>query len=51
MTTEFDSSKELVISHAVSLATVPVSVGTGAERSKLNLCKCRVFSRRAWSKH
>ena len=49
MTTEFDSPKELIISHFVSLVALPASARTGAERNKLiwkrtNFCKCRVSS-------
>ena len=46
MLTEFDSPKELIISHFVSLVA---SARTGAEGNKLiwketNFCKCRVSS-------
>ena len=49
MTTEFDSPKELIISHFVSLVAVPASARTDAEGNKLiwketNFCKCRVSS-------
>ena len=49
MTTKFDSPKELIISHFVSLVAVPASARTGTEGNKLiwketNLCKCRVSS-------
>ena len=47
VTTEYDSSKMLIISHLVSLVAVPVNARTGTEGDKLicketNLCKCRV---------
>ena len=35
MITEFDSPKELIISHFVSLVAVPASARTGAEGNKL----------------
>ena len=49
MTTEFDSPKELIISHFVSLVAGPASARTGTEGNKLiwketNSCKCRVSS-------
>ena len=49
MITEFDSPKELIVSHFVSLVAVPASARTGTKGNKLiwketNFCKCRVSS-------